>query len=654
MKNAIIITVAVAILTLSSVYGYDHIMIEIWSKTFQKEPTSLALIDMDNDGIANDVIVGNVDNRAYVFLSDGEYIGSYEVRSSVTAVCGFSYGNDRYLNDILIGAKDGKVYATWKLDLWKTVNRRLFSGEDYTGVWWVFDETSYEEDIYSLFSLDLDYDNINEFVLVGTGAFFKKNGNVYLLNVSGDVQWSFKTNAPVKALGVADLDEDSIADNIIVGAGRTVYVLFPDGRKLWSKDLGYEISDICAGDTDGNEEKDDIIVSAGRKLYAINSDSNIVWELEFDSEIASVSSVDYNNDKVIDYYLVSSGTKIYAVSNSLNPEILWSYDTRRNITMHVSVDLDKDGISDDVYIISGNSLFAYKHEIVELPKIKVEKYVDIFGDIIRIKLKIKNTGGGDAWNIRIYDKVPENISNKTFFWHLSRIGGYKSVEIVYEVDKSAGSFVFPSAEVEYEDSYGNIYKTLSNEVSIKIGEKNVSKKEQTKKQLNEKIEESDKKSSNKAEKIKDIKKNETKKEVLLEIKRILEKQSVTEGDKFNISIVVLNKGNGKANVNVVLNLPKELEIVDGKSSISDVILGGETKTYVFSVKAKIDIKRFKDENITLPPAVVEYDGKTAETQQDILTIKPRKTKFLFMASVVFLILRYGLRFAGRKTRKKKK
>ncbi len=645
MKNKTILILTVVILTLSSVHAHDHVFIQAWSKTFQKEPTSIAAIDFDNDGIANDVIVGNVDNRAYVFLSNGDYIGRYEVKSSVTAVCGFSYGNDKYLNDVLIGAKDGRVYATWRLDPWRTVNKRLFSGDDYTGVWWVFDGTSYEEDIYSLLSLDLDHDNIKEYVIVGTGAFFRKNGKVYLLNSSGEVVWSFQTNAPVKSLEVADLDEDSIADNIVVGAGKTVYVLFPDGRKLWSKDLSSEISDICAGDTDGNEEKDDIIVSAGKKLYAINSDSNIVWELEFNDEISSVTAVDYNNDRVIDYYLVSSGTKIYAVSNSLQPEFLWSYDVKRNITKHISVDLDKDGILDDIYIIADNAVFAYKHEIVELPKLKVEKSVSVLGDIIRVKLRIRNIGGGDAFNIKIYDKAPKNISNKTFFWHLSRIEGHKTVEISYELEKLLGSYTFPSAEVEYEDTFRNTYRTFSNNVTIEISEKK--RYSENKSTLGAVKNASTANISYKEKLNVNISKNTAK----LEIKRVFDRSSVTEGDKFNFSIILVNKGAGRTSFNLTISLPKEIEILNGKTRIEDVMLGNEKKTFNFIVRAKIDIKRFKSKNITIPPTIVEYDNKYVKTQEDVLTIKPKKTKFLFIASIFLLIVTYGLRFSKRRGKK---
>jgi hypothetical protein len=122
---------------------------------------------------------------------------------------------------------------------------------------------------------DLDGDGQVE-LLVGS-----YDGQVYALDDSGQMRWSFDVGRPVLGLWAGDLDGDGQSE-ILPNPyrGGELYMLRQDGRLAWKQGTRGEIGLLQGGDVDGDGRAEAVLLSASWDLYVLEGDGQSIWHSE--------------------------------------------------------------------------------------------------------------------------------------------------------------------------------------------------------------------------------------------------------------------------------------------------------------------------------------------------------------------------------------
>lgn len=186
-------------------------------------------------------------------------------------------------------------------------------------------------------------------------------GGIIALDGAGNVLWDFPTQAGMKALTIADIDEDSGNEIVAstyetLGSQQGVYLLNGSGSLLWHKPYANDTNSFAIGDVDDDGVNDIVSGTDLGDVYAIDGNSSILWDAHFDnSPISGVAVGDFGGSGKKDQ-VAACGSYF-----SLNPSrqdgtwvfdryghLIWNFTGQINFISMFSGDLNSDGVDDIV------------------------------------------------------------------------------------------------------------------------------------------------------------------------------------------------------------------------------------------------------------------------------------------------------------------
>jgi hypothetical protein len=378
-----------------------------YTKPSLQEFSSLAVIEANSDRKINDIIAGSWDNNIYCLNENGSLLGLWEAPSSITSVDNFRYSSNTKLTAGIAGSLNDYVYV-----FWPPRGKWYFKSHS---LWWKYDTG---DDVFAVTGADLSSDvswledrsGQKNSVIVGTGKLFDREkkgqkGKVLAFSYNGSNLWNYTVPEKVAVLATADIDSDGLIGNVIVGYSNEIIILNEKGEEIWHNKTETPISTIFPADFYNHGELSDIIVGTEKAVYAFDvRNGKTLWQYKFNGTVASVS-VGRVKKGLIEYYLISSGTKIYAFENSPQLKIRWSYDFKRNIDKHISLDFDGEGIVNGIVFISGNNVYAYntKFYLSSAPIKKKE---------IDVPVNISNLTAGKEQTEKVIKEQKEEITQE--------------------------------------------------------------------------------------------------------------------------------------------------------------------------------------------------------------------------------------------------
>ncbi len=278
--------------------------------------------------------------------------------------------------EIVLGTKDGRVFlldenseVKWKYN----VNEEVGEVESY------FQDPEAANKISDSPQIgDIDDDKMNE-VVFGT-----ENGNLYVLNNKGEIEWKFETKGPIRSSPLLrDIDGDGMLEIIFGSLDGNLYVVSARGELKWKHETDTDIEctpqlvgeKIVFGCHDGSIrcveykgeeewrfETDDKVVaqpavddlfdngnriivvgSTDYNLYALDEKGNLVWEYPTRGAILSKANIaDLNDDGKKEIVFGSCDNNVYAITS--HGDTIWSYETYFWVVAPPLVeDIDGDG-----------------------------------------------------------------------------------------------------------------------------------------------------------------------------------------------------------------------------------------------------------------------------------------------------------------------
>ena len=209
---------------------------------------------------------------------------------------------------------------------------------------------------------DIDKDGENEIVAASDDF------NVYMLNKSGNLEWSFATGNQIWASpAVSDLEGDGDMEIIIGSKDKNLYILNSDGSvQLQYTADNFLMTTSAIIDMDGDGDREIIFGDFGGKLYAIHHDGSDVnhFPIEIGESIMAAPAVgDLNKDGLVDIVVGTWSNNIHVYSSDGSLMSGFPYVTGNRINSEpVLADLDGNG---DLEIIVGsddNKLHVINHD----------------------------------------------------------------------------------------------------------------------------------------------------------------------------------------------------------------------------------------------------------------------------------------------------
>ncbi|MFH1774041.1 MAG: PQQ-binding-like beta-propeller repeat protein [Methanobacteriota archaeon] len=319
----------------------------LWTESLGSA-TAMGAIDFNKDGKLDGAIVGT-DLNTRAFDSSG-YRWQFQA-SSANSIAAADLNSDGYLNEAIIAAS--KIYAV-----------------DSSGA----ERWRLEKIGYSAVAADLNLDGcLNEVIVGGSGEIYAIDAagkllwtrtadgqvrhltainrcivagfgkNVRCIGSDGTALWTGSVPGNVGAMAAIDLDEDGTLDGIVVGSFDGSVIAFDAyGTKKWSFTKAIEISWIRmhAVDLNSDGKLSEVVFSLGFP-YAFDSKGTKIWQgPEGTFEPESIAPIDLDGDGILDDVAIASGSKIYALN--ADGRKIGEY-ALREVSAMVAVDLDGDG-----------------------------------------------------------------------------------------------------------------------------------------------------------------------------------------------------------------------------------------------------------------------------------------------------------------------
>ena len=253
--------------------------------------------DINNDG-KNEVIVGaDCDEAIYVFNQTGEVLWTYNTPSNIPSVKIWDIDGDK-VKDVIVSS--GGSGHGWLIVLNGTGNQ----------IWNYSFGNRIGESVYG----DLNGDGKNDIVVLEwTGK------TVYAIDSSGEyLIWDYLLPSNSNTIAIDDIGNGEI--NIVIGcADGNVYVLDCSGNLIWNYSVGGSLTKVGIGDLD-NDGINDIAISSFsvNAVYALNGSSELIWKFNGTACFRDLEISDINNDGLDDVVTISEDEKVYVLTTGKN------------------------------------------------------------------------------------------------------------------------------------------------------------------------------------------------------------------------------------------------------------------------------------------------------------------------------------------------
>lgn len=309
--------VCIALLVLPLVYAESFEI--LWTESLGSA-TAISGVDFNKDGKIDGAIIGtDLDTRA--FGSSGSK-WSFQA-SGVNSIAAVDLNLDGYLDEGVIAAS--KIYAV-----------------DSSGV----EKWRLEKIGYSALAADLNSDGRLSEVIVG-GA-----GEIYAIDAAGKLLWTHVAEGPVRHLA-------TINRCIVAGFGRNIRCIESNGATLWTSSVPGNVGAMAAIDLDRDGILDGVVVgSFDGSVTAFDAYGTKKWSFSRTTEISwmKMHAADLNSDGKLSEVVFSLGY-LYAF-NSDGAKLWQGPDSISNPKSIAPIDIDRDGILDDVAAVSGSRIYV--------------------------------------------------------------------------------------------------------------------------------------------------------------------------------------------------------------------------------------------------------------------------------------------------------
>ncbi|MFH1126054.1 MAG: PQQ-binding-like beta-propeller repeat protein [Candidatus Altiarchaeota archaeon] len=239
---------------------------------------SVSTIDLENDKV-KEVVYGS--SGVYLLNNMGSQITGYELDTNldllkrkvkyVSSALLFGHGQP----DIL-AATDGSntIYALeitkldYKIDMY---DQKLYSGTLEQKWTYGFYNTINEIKPY-----DLDGDKLDEILTTN------EDGNLYVIDSTGSLLWSFRLDGPAKGLLITDTEGEGEKNIVIESNSGSIYALDTKGNFLWRHDTNLQLEKISAGDIDGDGMNEFAVTTSSPELYVFKLNKTLLQKAKAD------------------------------------------------------------------------------------------------------------------------------------------------------------------------------------------------------------------------------------------------------------------------------------------------------------------------------------------------------------------------------------
>lgn len=205
--------------------------------------------------------------------------------------------------------------------------------------------------------------------------------------------WEYSLGSSIYTIRATDFDGDGIKGEALVSTGKTVYAIKPSGAsdilqyKVYN--LGFEAFLIAPASLNADKKNNDIVAATwvpggaegevlDAKIYAIDDTGSVKWSfspINPNRKITYLEALDLNSDgksdeviaifetsttKLTDFYVISEGKQVFSSPGAVSA---------------FSADFDGDGIKDDIFMLTKDTLIPVAGSKDGIPQMITAKSV---------------------------------------------------------------------------------------------------------------------------------------------------------------------------------------------------------------------------------------------------------------------------------------
>lgn len=331
---------------------------EVWSRNAKDWMMCVHAADINNDGEL-EILTSSRDGRVNVFNKNGDVRWKRIVgeKARVGTISGVPFQSRLQAYDdarpeqrkllpvrAIAGTRDGKVYA------FDQYGRTI--GKD--GRIYPFPEENHLLDAAELAASWLDTGTvISQIVadpLTAPDAIISSHdGWVYALNYeTGELHWQFQADGWVRALCVADLNNDGRAKIILGTNEASLYILDPEGNLLAQTNRRYPVQAMYAADIDNDGLPEILVATHGKDLTALTSTFAEKWHHLFTNRLLCLCAADVDNNGHCEIFAGSEDGHLYILNKA--GKKLWQYYLEARFFSICAANVDND---EDLEILAG-------------------------------------------------------------------------------------------------------------------------------------------------------------------------------------------------------------------------------------------------------------------------------------------------------------
>lgn len=327
---------------------------EVWSRNAKDWMMCVHAADINNDGEL-EILTSSRDGRVNVFNKNGDVrwkriVGEKDRVGTISGVP-LQSGEDARSEQrralpvrAIAGTRDGKVYAFDQYG--RTVGRDgkiyPFPGDDRI--------PAEEELAASWLDTGAVISQIAVDPLTAPDAIVgSHDGYVYALNYeTGEEHWRFQADGWVRALCVADVNNDGKAEIILGTNEASLYILSHEGTTLAQTNMRYPIQAMYAADIDNDGSPEILVATHGKDLMALSCTFEEKWHVFFKNRLLCLCAADVDNNEQCEIFAGSEDGHLYILNKA--GKKLWQYSLEARFFSICAANVDND---EDLEILVG-------------------------------------------------------------------------------------------------------------------------------------------------------------------------------------------------------------------------------------------------------------------------------------------------------------